>query len=59
MSETKSILISSAVKYEVDVTEEMVSLLNGLDDDWKKFLSILEETEQELKRKGMYYFLHI
>jgi hypothetical protein len=31
------------------VTEEIVNLLNGLDDDWKKFLSILEESGQQLE----------
>jgi hypothetical protein len=36
-------LLLSAVKYEIKVTEEIVNLLNGLDDNWEKFLSILEE----------------
>jgi hypothetical protein len=36
------------VKYNVDVTEDMVDLVNCLDDDWKKFLNILEESGKQL-----------
>lgn len=32
------------------MTEEIINLLNGLGGDWKKFLSILEESEQQLER---------
>lgn len=31
------------------MTEEIVNLLNGLDDNWKKFLSILEKSGQQLE----------
>lgn len=42
--------LCSAVKYNIDVTEDMVDLLNHLDDDWKKFLKLLEESEKQLRR---------
>jgi hypothetical protein len=32
------------------MTEDMVDLLNHLDDDWKKFLNLLEESEKQLRR---------
>ncbi|PNF16790.1 hypothetical protein B7P43_G00884 [Cryptotermes secundus] len=38
------------LKYEVEITEDFINLLNGLGGDWKKFLSILEESEQKLER---------
>jgi len=50
MSWTKFFQLFSAVKYNVDMTEDMVDLLNHLDDDWKKFLNLLEESEKQLRR---------
>ena len=38
------------MKHELEMPAELITLLKGLEDDWKKFLIVLEEAEQQLER---------